>query len=122
MWAASAALTLVLSGCATVARGSLQDVGIASYPSGASVSVDGRPVGRTPTVVHLARNQKHLINVALEGHVTAQVQTKRSASRWVLLELLLFLPLGVIDVASGSWYVISPDEIVVDLAPTPPTP
>jgi hypothetical protein len=54
-------------GCATILRGTHQDVEIRTVPSGASVMVDGKPY-TSPVKVSLARKQVHQVVIAKEGY------------------------------------------------------
>jgi len=78
-----AAASLGLLACATILHGSSQDVGIASQPTGASVTVDNQMLGHTPVVAKLKRKDKHTIAVALDGYQPFEVTTTRSTSGWV---------------------------------------
>jgi hypothetical protein len=52
-------LGLLAASCATIMRGSTQDVGIASSPTGARVTVDNQPRGTTPVILpHAGGHQR----------------------------------------------------------------
>jgi TonB family protein len=74
---------------------------ILSTPSGASVSVDGRPVGVTPLSGLKLRTGKHRVEVALEGHET-----------WT----------GTVDVGAGAPGRVEARLSALPAPPAPPTP
>jgi hypothetical protein len=97
-----------LSGCATILTGTTQDVRIVSDPPGAQVRVDGRLLeGKTPVTVNLQRGALHRMELSLEGHEDSVGVTRSSFNGWVLLGGLVTF---VIDVASGAYQWISPNE------------
>ncbi len=61
-------LPLIATNCATVLRGTRDQVGIASQPTGAEVIVDNEFFGKTPVTVGLRRKDKHVINIKLQGY------------------------------------------------------
>src|SRR5260370_35997198 len=66
------------SGCSTVTGGARdQHVKITSNPVGATVLVDGQPVGQTPADVKLCRKTEHNVEVAYPGYDTAQTTIHR---------------------------------------------
>jgi TonB family protein len=74
---------------------------ILSTPSGASVSVDGRPVGVTPLSGLKLKTGKHRVEVALEGHET-----------WT----------GTVDVGAGAPGRVEARLSALPAPPAPPTP
>jgi TonB family protein len=74
---------------------------ILSTPSGASVSVDGRPVGVTPLSGLKLKTGKHRVDVALEGHET-----------WT----------GTVNVGAGAPGRVEARLSALPAPPAPPTP
>ena len=72
----------MLSGCATIVKGTTQKVAISSDPEGADVTVDDKLYGQTPVDVSMKRKRDHLVTVSKEGYkpdpsnVEAVVQMK----------------------------------------------
>lgn len=60
--------SLFLSGCASFERGAPQDVTILSFPSEASVYINGDPAGITPMQVALPRKMTHEIRLEKQGY------------------------------------------------------
>ena len=110
---ATAVILLYMSGCATVLRGTKQDVAVTSAPGGASVYVDGDNAGMTPCTVELKRNSSHTIRVELAGYQPYEVRLENKFSiGWSIASLLVNSPLGlVIDIVTGAVYTIDPGTV-----------
>ncbi|MGH7671751.1 MAG: PEGA domain-containing protein [Gemmatimonadales bacterium] len=107
-------------GCASLAHGGFQDIGIASRPTGAVVAVDDEPLGKTPIVARLARNRTHVITVSADGYQALQVRTTRSVNGWTWMNLFSPLWLGfMVDLSSGAMYTLEPNELIAVLRPSP---
>jgi PEGA domain-containing protein len=122
-------LTVVaLSGCATITGGSSpQKIKVASNPSGATVIVDGRPCGNTPTIVSLDRKVEHRIQLEKVGYMPAESDLKSRMNPWILGNVVVGGLIGVVvDLATDSERSLSPSKVDVHLAPaekpTPVTP
>src|SRR6266480_3279892 len=112
-----AAASLGLLACATILHGSSQDVGIASQPTGASVTVDNQMLGHTPVVAKLKRKDKHTIAVALDGYQPFEVTTTRSTSGWVWGNIVFGGLIGLaVDAIDGAFYNLSPEQVSATLA------
>ncbi len=61
------ALSLFFSACASLEKGTPQDVVIASFPTEASVYIDGKATGITPLTVSLPRKVSHEIRLEKKG-------------------------------------------------------
>ena len=105
------------SGCATVTGGARdQHVKITSNPVGATVLVDGQPVGQTPADVKLCRKTEHNVEVAYPGYDTAQTTIHRKLNPWLFGNILVGGPLGlVVDICTDATHNLSPDEINLQL-------
>jgi hypothetical protein len=62
---------------------------VSSKPPGAAISVDGVPVGTTPMKVPLASGKKQLVEVSLDGHVTAEREVEPGHGDTVVLAFAL---------------------------------
>lgn len=60
-------MALLTSGCALVAKGTVQDVAFTSAPSGAEVIIDGEPYGTTPLTVPLSVATSHDVVLRYRG-------------------------------------------------------
>jgi hypothetical protein len=61
------ALSIFFSACASLEKGTPQEVVIASFPTEASVYIDGKATGITPLTVSLPRKVSHEIRLEKEG-------------------------------------------------------
>src|SRR5688572_22433363 len=58
---AAFAMTLTITGCASIMHGTTQDIGISSSPTGASITIDNGQKAQTPFVAKLSRKQSHVV-------------------------------------------------------------
>ncbi len=114
----AAASSLVLAtGCATIMQGSTQRVSIGSTPAGASITVDGQPMGTTPAMVRLKRKDSHVLRLDLEGYAPFEMPLQRKASGWIAGNIIFGGLIGiVIDASTGSMYRLSPGTVDATLA------
>ncbi len=93
---ATLVVAVISGGCATLVHGTHQAVLIQSEPGGAVVSVDGRPVGQTPTTVRLSRRHRPQMTLTKDGYERADLRIDRRASRWLIADFAVALnPLQV---------------------------
>ena len=64
------ALLNLTGGCSSFNEGTLQEVTILSYPSGANVSIGGENAGKTPLTVPLGAKIGHEVRISLHGYQT----------------------------------------------------
>ncbi len=95
-----------LNGCATVFKGSTEEVSFASEPDSADVYVNGTNLGKTPTKLELASKDTYTIDFKKEGYKTKSVMLNHSlGAGYLVLDivfLLLFIPI-IVDAATGNW-------------------
>jgi hypothetical protein len=126
-------------------RNHMHKIPVTSAPPGASITVDGRPMGRTPALIWLTRKAKvHVIRVEYPGYAPSEIRTSREPSGTAFLGDLLAgfvcsLPLTayqslsdhhttfglnalgfiglfvLLDVAQGGFYDVWPKELTVTL-------
>jgi len=101
-----------VAACATIINGTSQDIRIASEPAGAYVVVDNVPVGTTPVVAKLKRQDSHYVVISLDGYEPFELTTTRSVSGWVAGNILIGGLIGLgIDAISGGMYNIKPNDM-----------
>lgn len=113
-----ATVSLSSMGCATVMRGTTQDISISSEPFGASVTIDHQPHGVTPIVASLSRESSHFVSIELEGYgpVTTRIISQHDGA--VAGNCLLGgIPGIAIDSVSGAGKILQPEIIHVVLVP-----
>ena len=109
-------IILSLSGCATIIHGSRQEIGISSIPTGASVSVNGEKMGRTPTIVKVKRKDSQVVQILLDGYLPYEVVLTRKVDGWIVGNIIFGGLIGlIVDVATGSMYKLSPEQLTAEL-------
>ncbi|MBI3004815.1 MAG: PEGA domain-containing protein [Ignavibacteriales bacterium] len=116
------AIVVLFVGCATIMKGSDQQVRINSTPASAKVMIKttgGMTVfeGTTPAMTKISRKNEYTVTVSLEGHKDATVNImKESIEGWFWGNLLCGGVIGIIvDASNGAMHHLSPDEISVTL-------
>lgn len=109
-----AGATIALSGCATIIRGTHQDVTFTSEPANARVVVDGEDRGETPTTLALNTSESYQIQFEKDGYDTETVNvSKEFTIGWpVVGNIFSWGLIGiVVDVAGGAAYKLKPEEV-----------
>jgi len=107
------------SGCAAIINGATQEVRINSVPSKAEGFIEGIKI-QTPATVVLKRNHDHEFVLTKEGfkETSAKIQSI-CRWEWLLLDIPLAFPFGLlIDLDGGAYYYL-PKEVVISLEPIP---
>ena len=108
-----------LTSCATILRGSSQSIAINSNVDGASISLNGAPLGKTPFVGVVPRSKNNVLRISKSGYKTRTVILNTQVESVFWVNLLSGGPLGsTTDYASGSMWQIAPSTYNVDLAPS----
>lgn len=98
-----ALIMAVQSGCATMLKGSNEQVMITSDPAGANVSINGQNQGTTPYVANVPSSQDLNIQLSKPGYQATSIKDGTSFrwgyEIWSFLEFVI--PLGV-DMADGA--------------------
>lgn len=107
---------VMLAGCATIINQTTQSIGISSSPTGATVTVDGAPYGKTPVVARLSRKDNHFVKMELDGFEPYETTLTRRVSGWVWGNVAFGGLIGLaIDAISGGLYKLTPDQITAEL-------
>lgn len=102
------------SGCATIVRGTHQDVQVTSDPANARVIVNGEDRGETPTTLALGTNEDYQIQFEKDGYATETVNVNKEFTiGWpVVGNVFSWGLLGiVVDVAGGAAYKLEPEQV-----------
>ena len=111
------ALSLV-SGCATIVKGTTQSIPVNSDPTGAEVVVNNNVLGTTPTQIKLKRKSDHQVLIRKDGYNTTTMPVLRSVGGAVWGNVLAGGLIGWgVDATSGAQYNLSPETIFVVLRP-----
>lgn len=101
-----------LTGCASIVKGTTQEIPVSSEPTGARVSVDGNPSGTTPTKVTLSRKQNHMVTLEKDGYQPENIAITKSIGGAVVGNLLAGGLIGWgVDAMTGAQYNLHPETI-----------
>jgi len=109
---------LLASGCASVAAPGPDMVPVSSNPDGATVTLDGVPVGRTPCTVAFQRGGEGVLKFERDGCDTLVVDNDKVLNGWFVGNLLWgpYLVIAVpIDLATSNQGKYSTMPIHVEL-------
>ncbi|MFZ9839772.1 MAG: PEGA domain-containing protein [Opitutaceae bacterium] len=106
------------TGCATIVKGTTQEVPVSSEPAGARVSVDGSAAGTTPTTVTLSRKANHMVTIEKDGYQLESVAITKSMGGAVAGNIIAGGLVGWgVDAVSGAQYNLNPTTVNVRLQP-----
>ena len=116
------AITLLqVSGCATIVSGTDQEVTFNSEPEGATVSVTGKVLGKTPVTIRLDKEKNQILTFEKEGYKTYTTQMSTTMDGWFWGNIVIGGFFGsTTDGASGAINEYSPDQYFVTLSPNVP--
>ncbi len=106
------AITLFLFSCATLFKGTSENVDFSSDPSGAKVYVNGNLVGTAPVRLKLESKKTYSIEFKKEEYETQTFTITNSiGAGWIILDVLAGLVPVIVDVATGAWYSLDQTNI-----------
>lgn len=104
-------LSFTLASCATMFRGTTQQISINTEPTGAHVQLSNGKSCTTPCNTVAKRNESLLVTITKEGYQTHTASMVPSiAGAGILLG-------GVIDYGTGAVYDLQPNPLHVTLVP-----
>lgn len=115
-------IAIALSGCATIFKGTNQDIRITSTPANATVVIKtsgGVEVfnGTTPATAKLPKKKEYIVTVKMDGYKETNVMVNQGFEAWTIGNLLCGGVIGlVIDAVDGAMWKLEPDQIMVTLA------
>ncbi len=113
-------LTLI-TGCASIVTGRDQTLTFNSEPDGATVTVAGKVVGKTPLSVQINKGKNQSLTFEKEGYKTYTTQLSTTMNPWFWGNIVIGGLLGsTTDGASGAINEFSPDQYFVTLTPVTP--
>jgi hypothetical protein len=120
----AAAAVGLLSGCASIIKGSDQLMTIRSFPEGATVSITNRAgqrvhTGSSPLTVDLKRGagyfraERYSVRFEKEGFKPKDVQVTASVNGWYVGNVIFggLVGLLIVDPITGAMYTLGPDEV-----------
>ena len=105
-------LIFLLSGCATLFKGTNEEVRFGSDPQKAEVWVNGAKMGETPISLKLESKKTYQIEFRKEGYkpVTRNI-TNHVGAGWIILDVLAGLVPVIVDAATGAWYSLDQKNV-----------
>lgn len=110
-------LALTGAGCATILRGSTQNIPVQTAPAAVSFDVGGFSY-TTPTTLELERKNEYILEFSKEGYDSSRIRiSKHISGGYIILDALLTGLLGiVVDAVTGAWYNLKPESVTVSLS------
>jgi len=109
-------LFFLISSCATLFKGTTEEINFNSNPIGVEVWIDGKMMGKTPVKFKLSVKKTYVIEFKAEGYETRTVNlTNHVQAGWIILDVLGGLIPVIIDAVTGAWYTIDEKYVNVTL-------
>jgi len=109
-------LSVLLSGCATVFKGSTQKVNFSSDPASAKVYVNGQYMGTTPMELRLESKHQYTIEFRKDGYANKTVLINSNVGAgWIVLDVLFGLVPVIVDAATGNWNYLDNTNVAAAL-------
>lgn len=100
------------SNCATLFKGTTDEVNFASDPQAAEVFVNGQSMGQTPIALTLKVNKSYTIEFRKEGYKSQTYTINNTiGAGWVILDVLTGLIGVIVDAATGAWYSLDQENV-----------
>jgi len=107
-------LVLSLTSCATLFKGTTEEVNFGSNPTGAEVWVDGKLMGTTPINFRLITKKVYLIEFKYQDQTKSVYLNNHVGAGWIVLDVLGGLVPVIIDAVTGAWYSFDQSNVNVD--------
>lgn len=114
---------LLYFNCATIFKGTSEEVRFSTEPGKAEVWVNGQRMGETPLTLKLESKKTYTIEFRKEGFkpVTRTI-TNRVGAGWIILDILGGLLPIIVDAATGAWYSLDQKNVDAILEKQQPKP
>ena len=112
---------VLVSGCATIFKGSSQKIVINSTPAEANISIKNNGgvevfTGKTPSTVKLSKKHEYVVTIQLKGYKESVIQVTQTLEGWFLGNILCGGVVGIIiDAVDGAMWDLEPENIQVSL-------
>lgn len=104
---------IFITSCASLLKGTSQEVSFRSTPSSAEVYVNGQFMGYTPLKIHLDSDRSYQVEFRMGNMRKVVYISKRLNAAWVILDILIgFVPV-LIDLVTGAWYELDQTDVYV---------
>lgn len=111
-----AVLSFISTGCGAITQGTRQSIPVQSSPGAVSIDLNGARY-TTPTTLNLERKNEYILKFSKEGYEPVSIQiTKHLSGGYLVFDILLGLVGVIIDAATGGWYNLKPESVMVSLS------
>jgi hypothetical protein len=105
-------VTLYFASCATLFKGTTQEVHFNSNPQKAHVIVNGADMGETPVALKLETKKTYNIEFRAEGYEPKTYTiSNHVGAGWIILDVFAGLVGVIIDAATGAWYSLDQSNV-----------
>lgn len=112
------AISLCLSGCASIISGTTQQLTFQSNPDGATVTISGRVIGKTPVTTTLKKAAGQSLLFSKDGYQPLSMNLDTHLDGWFWGNIVLGGLIGsTTDNVSGAVNEYSPSQYMVTLQP-----
>ena len=102
----------LISSCATLFKGTTEEVNFNSDPQRAEVWVNGIKMGETPVALKLECKKTYTIEFKKEGfEPRTYTITNHVGAGWIILDVLAGLVGVIVDAATGAWYSLDQKNV-----------
>jgi len=109
-------IAIVLGGCATIIDGKNQSVTFDSEPKGATVILNGKTLGITPTTVQIEKVKGQDLKIEKEGFKVYETQLSTHLDSWFWGNILIGGVIGsTTDGITGAMYEYQPNQYYISL-------
>jgi len=106
------------SGCASIMSGRSQELSFVSTPDGATVTVSGRVIGKTPITTTLKKEPEQSLVFSKDGYKPISMRLETRLDGWFWGNIVLGGFFGsTTDAATGAVHEYSPNQYIVTLEP-----
>ena len=111
-------IVCLMSGCASIVSGTSQEVTFQSAPEGATVTVGGKVIGKTPITTTIKKKNDQALTFEKEGYKTQTMQLATRLDSWFWGNIVLGGVIGsTTDGLSGAVHEYSPNQYFITLPP-----
>ncbi len=113
-------VSFVMSSCASIVSGSSQELTFESQPEGATVSLDGNVLGKTPMTTTVKKERKRIVSFSKDGYQTQTMRLTTSLNGWFWGNFIFsyFGPFSsTTDGVSGAVHEYIPGRYFITLTP-----
>ena len=91
--------------CATIFKGTSEEVSMRSDPARAMVFINGQQQGETPLTLKLESKKSYDIEFRMAGYKSKTVHiSNHIGAGWLVLDILTGLVPIIVDASTGAWY------------------